>query len=108
MYVEKKKRYFFIHLQVITDCLAVVGSILAERPPMMTALTRNASAREFVVSTLARNPAPRVRRQMGDVLVGAKPMAGTLLRWLTGELQVLFCRCFFPPIRIKFRAGYRM
>lgn len=74
--------------QVISDCLAVVGSILAEHPPMMVALSKNTSAREFVVSTLARNPAPRVRRQMGQLLVGARPMAGTLLKWLTGELEV--------------------
>lgn len=55
---------------------------------MMAALSANASAREFVVTILARNPAPRVRRQMGQLLVGARPMAGTLLRWLAGELEV--------------------
>lgn len=76
------------NVQVITDCLAVVGSILREHPAMMAALSKNDSAREFVVSTLARNPAPRVRRQMGHLLVGARPMAGTLLKWLTGELEV--------------------
>lgn len=55
---------------------------------MMEALSKNSDAREFVVSTLTGNPEPRVRRQMGQLLVGARPMAGTLLRWLTGELEV--------------------
>lgn len=76
------------NIQVITDCLAVVGSILREHPAMMAALSKNDSARDFVVSTLASNPAPRVRRQMGHLLVGARPMAGTLLKWLTRELEV--------------------
>ena len=61
--------------------------MLGEHPSMMAALSKNPSVREFVVSTLARNPSPRVRRQMGQLLVGAKPMAGTLLRWLTVELE---------------------
>lgn len=69
----------------------MVGSVLGEHPAMMSALSRNASVREFVVSTLARNPAPRLRRQMGHLLVGARPMAGTLLRWLTDELEASFC-----------------
>lgn len=63
-------------------------AILAEHPPIMKALAANASAREFVVTTLARNPAARLRLQMGQLLVGLRPMAGTLLRWLTGELEV--------------------
>ncbi|CAN0111832.1 unnamed protein product, partial [Ectocarpus sp. 4 AP-2014] len=75
--------------KVITDCLAVVGSILGEKPQMMAALSRNADAREFVVGTLTRNPEPRVRRQMGQLLLGARPMAGVLLSWLTGELEDL-------------------
>lgn len=78
---------FSTSIQVTTDCLALVGSILAEHPPMMEALSANASAKEFVVTTLARNPAPRVRRQMGQLLVGARPIAGTLLRWLAEELE---------------------
>lgn len=73
---------------MITDCLAVVGSILSEKPSMMAALSKNSNAREFVVSTLTRNPEPRVRRQMGQLVVGARPMAGVLLRWLTGGLEV--------------------
>lgn len=79
---------------MITDCLAVVGSILGEKPQMMAALSRNADAREFVVGTLTRNPEPRVRRQMGQLLLGARPMAGVLLRWLTGELEVMM-PCWF-------------
>lgn len=78
--------------QVITDCLQVVEAILGEHPPMMKALAANASAREFVVTTLARNPAARLRLQMGQLLVGLRSMAGTLLRWLTGELEVSWRR----------------
>eukprot|EP00903_Cladosiphon_okamuranus_P009694 g9223.t1 len=98
--MEEKRLY----RQVITDCLAVVGSILGEKPPLMAALSKNPDAREFVVGTLTRNPEPRVRRQMGQLVVGARPMAGILLRWLTGELEGLplthaDCQEFFTAMR---------
>ncbi|CAM9713417.1 unnamed protein product [Ascophyllum nodosum] len=92
-----------LYRQVITDCLTVVGSVLGEHPSMMAALSKNPSVREFVVSTLARNPSSRIRRQMGQLLVGSMPIAGTLLRWLTAELEELplssrHCRDFFGTL----------
>lgn len=78
----------FRNKQVITDCLEVVGSILGQHPSMMQALSENRSAQEFVVTTLVRNPAPRVRRHMGLLLIGARPMVGLLLQWLAAELEV--------------------
>ncbi|CAM9556174.1 unnamed protein product, partial [Sphacelaria rigidula] len=89
---------------VMTDCLLIVEAVLDEHAPMMKALADNASARELVVTTLARNPAARLRRQMGQLLIGLRPMAGTLLCWLTGELQDLplthsDCDEFFTTMR---------
>ena len=81
----------FLSFQVITNYSAVVGSVLGEHPGIMAALFENLPVREFVVSTLARNPSPRVRRHMVQLFVGSMPMAGTLLRWLTVELEASWC-----------------
>ncbi|CAM9396814.1 unnamed protein product, partial [Scytosiphon promiscuus] len=94
-------------MKVITDCLAVVAAILGTRPLMMEALSKNSDAREFVVSTLTRNPEPRVRRQMGQLLVGARPMAGILLSPIStsageqSDLPVTHADCdeFFTAMR---------
>jgi ubiquitin carboxyl-terminal hydrolase 9/24 len=81
---------------VTVDALATVELLLrCSGADLVPALLSNATLQELVVSVLLRNPYPRVRAQMRQlVLLDAAPLLGrSVLGWCLGVLEQLEPQC---------------